>query len=115
MKICVMGTGYVGLVTAAGLAEFGHRVIGTDKDAGKIERCARGEAPIYEPGLEEILRRNLDRGSLSFTADVASAIREADVIFVCVGTPQDDDGRADELAPVPVNWEASDLPPHPAA
>jgi UDPglucose 6-dehydrogenase len=95
MKICVMGTGYVGLVTAAGLAEFGHRVIGTDKDASKIDRCARGEAPIYEPGLEDLLRRNLDRGSLSFTADVAAAVREADVIFVCVGTPQDEDGRAD--------------------
>lgn len=95
MKICVMGTGYVGLVTAAGLAEFGHRVIGADVDASKIERCARGEAPIYEPGLEELLRRHLDRGGLSFTADVPAAVREADVIFVCVGTPQDDDGRAD--------------------
>ncbi len=95
MKICVMGTGYVGLVTAAGLAEFGHHVIGADVDAAKIERCARGEAPIYEPGLEDLLRRHLDRGGLSFTADVPAAVREADVIFVCVGTPQNDDGRAD--------------------
>ncbi len=95
MKIGVIGTGYVGLVTAAGLAEFGHHVVGTDKDADKIAKCARGMAPIYEPGLEEIMRRHLDGGRLSFTADVDGAIRESDVVFVCVGTPQDEDGRAD--------------------
>ncbi|MDH4196945.1 MAG: UDP-glucose/GDP-mannose dehydrogenase family protein [Candidatus Aminicenantes bacterium] len=95
MKIGVIGTGYVGLVTAAGLAEFGHRVIGTDKDAEKIAKCARGVAPIYEPGLEALLRRHLDGGRLTFTADVAGAIRDSDVVFVCVGTPQDEGGRAD--------------------
>jgi UDPglucose 6-dehydrogenase len=95
MKIGVIGTGYVGIVTAAGLAEFGHRVVGTDKDAGKIAKCASGIAPLYEPGLEELLRRNLDGGRLTFTADVDGAIRESDVVFVCVGTPQDEGGRAD--------------------
>jgi len=95
MKIGVIGTGYVGIVTAAGLAEFGHTVVGTDKDAGKIDKCARGVAPLYEPGLEELLRRNLDSGRLTFTADVDGAIRESDVVFVCVGTPQDEGGRAD--------------------
>jgi len=95
MKIAVIGTGYVGLVTAAGLAEFGHAVIGTDKDAEKIEKIAAGIAPIYEPGLEDLLARNLKKGNLAFTPEVDRTIREADVIFVCVGTPQDENGRAD--------------------
>ncbi|MCJ7644646.1 MAG: UDP-glucose/GDP-mannose dehydrogenase family protein [Candidatus Aminicenantes bacterium] len=95
MKIAVIGTGYVGLVTAAGLAEFGHTVIGTDKDSEKIEQISRGTAPIYEPGLDELLKRNLAKGTLTFTADVDGAIRDAGVIFVCVGTPQDESGRAD--------------------
>jgi UDPglucose 6-dehydrogenase len=95
MKIAVIGTGYVGLVTAAGLAEFGHTVIGTDKDAAKIDLISRGMSPIYEPGLEDLLKRTLGSGRLTFTADVDAAIREAGVIFVCVGTPQDEDGRAD--------------------
>jgi UDPglucose 6-dehydrogenase len=95
MKIAVIGTGYVGLVTAAGLAEFGHTVIGTDKDSEKIEQISRGTAPIYELGLDELLMRNLAKGTLTFTADVDGAIRDAGVIFVCVGTPQDESGRAD--------------------
>jgi UDPglucose 6-dehydrogenase len=95
MKIAVIGTGYVGLVTAAGLAEFGHTVIGTDKDSEKIEKTSLGTAPIYEPGLDELLKRNLAKGTLTFTADVDGAIRDAAVIFVCVGTPQDENGRAD--------------------
>jgi UDPglucose 6-dehydrogenase len=95
MKIAVIGTGYVGLVTAAGLAEFGHTVIGTDKDAAKIDLISRGISPIFEPGLEDLLKRTLGSGNLSFTTDVDAAIREAGVIFVCVGTPQDEDGRAD--------------------
>jgi UDPglucose 6-dehydrogenase len=95
MKIAVIGTGYVGLVTAAGLAEFGHTVIGTDKDAAKIDLISRGISPIYEPGLEDLLKKALASRHLSFTADVDAAIREAGVIFVCVGTPQDEDGRAD--------------------
>ncbi len=95
MKIAVIGTGYVGLVTAAGLAEFGHRVIGTDKDSAKIEKIGKGMVPIYEPGLEDLLRRNVRRGRLEFSSDVGRTIRAADAIFVCVGTPQDEDGRAD--------------------
>ena len=95
MKITVLGTGYVGLVTAAGLAEFGHPVVGADKDAAKIEKIRSGVSPIYEPGLEDILKRNMASGRLSFASDVGLAIREADVIFVCVGTPQDEEGRAD--------------------
>lgn len=95
MKIAVLGTGYVGLVTAAGLAEFGHSVVGADKMADKIERIRRGEIPIYEPGLDALLAANLRRGTLSFSADLAAAVQAADVLFVCVGTPQGDDGSAD--------------------
>jgi UDPglucose 6-dehydrogenase len=95
MKIAVIGTGYVGLVTAVGLAEFGHKVIGADKVAEKIERISRGEVPIYEPGLDDLLRSNLKKGTISFSADLPKVIRAADVIFVCVGTPQGDDGSAD--------------------
>jgi len=95
MKIAVIGTGYVGLVTAVGFAEFGHRVVGSDKDADKIARIARGEVPIFEPGLDELLAANLTRAHLVFSPDLGAAIRDADVIFVCVGTPQGDDGSAD--------------------
>lgn len=95
MKIAVIGTGYVGLVTAAGLAELGNQVIGTDKDEAKIDRISRGVIPIYEPGLDELLAENIRKGRLSFSADLNAVIREAEVIFVCVGTPQHSDGSAD--------------------
>ena len=95
MKIAVIGTGYVGLVTAAGLAELGHRVVGADKDADKIARISSGAVPIYEPGLNELLAVNIQKGRLSFSSDLVAVTREADVIFVCVGTPQHDDGSAD--------------------
>jgi len=95
MKIAIIGTGYVGLVTAAGLAELGNQVIGTDKDGEKIDRISRGVVPIYEPGLDELLAENIRKGRLSFSPDLNTVIREADVIFVCVGTPQQIDGSAD--------------------
>ncbi len=95
MKIAVIGTGYVGLVTAAGLAELGNQVIGTDKDGEKIDRVSRGVVPIYEPGLDELITENMRRGRLSFSPDLNAVIREAEVIFVCVGTPQHSDGSAD--------------------
>jgi UDPglucose 6-dehydrogenase len=85
----------VGLVTAAGLAELGHEIIGADKDAEKISRIASGRVPIYEPGLDELLAANIRKGRLSFSSDLGAVAREADVIFVCVGTPQHDDGSAD--------------------
>ncbi len=95
MKIAVFGTGYVGLVTAVGLAEFGHQVLGADKDGDKIRMIASGKVPIYEPGLEELLVKNLKSGRLEFSADLGRVARESDVIFVCVGTPPHDDGSAD--------------------
>jgi len=95
MKICVVGSGYVGLVTGACLADFGMTVTGVDKDAAKIEALERGEIPIYEPGLEEIVEKNVRAGRLKFTTDLAPAIREARAVFIAVGTPPLPDGRAD--------------------
>ncbi len=95
MRIAVFGTGYVGLVTAVGLAELGHQVVGADKVVVKIDRISRGEVPIYEPGLNELLEANLKKGRLSFSARLDQTIQDSDVIFVCVGTPQADDGSAD--------------------
>lgn len=95
MKIGVIGTGYVGLVTAVGLAELGQNVIGTDKITEKIEKISSGIVPIYEPGLEELLKANLKKDNLSFSADLDKTIQSCDVIFVCVGTPQREDGSAD--------------------
>ena len=95
MKICVVGSGYVGLVTGACLADFGMTVTGVDKDASKIEALERGEIPIYEPGLEEIVEKNVRAGRLRFTTDLAPAIREARAVFIAVGTPPLPDGRAD--------------------
>jgi len=95
MKIGIIGTGYVGIVTAAGLAELGHEVTGTDVVPEKIEKAAQGIAPIYEPGLEELLKSNLKRGNLSFSLDLVQTILSSDVLFVCVNTPQREDGSAD--------------------
>ena len=95
MNIGVIGTGYVGMVTAVGLAELGHTVIGTDKDEEKINKASQGIVPIYEPGLEELLKSNLKKGNLSFSHDLEDTIRKSDVIFVCVNTPPRKDGSAD--------------------
>src|SRR5207248_5688998 len=91
--IAVIGTGYVGLVTAAGFAELGSEVSCVDIDAGKIERLRRGEVPIYEPGLAECLERNRDR--LHFSTDLGPALEHARLLFVAVGTPPTYSGDAD--------------------
>ncbi|KQX99201.1 UDP-glucose 6-dehydrogenase [Rhodanobacter sp. Root480] len=95
MKVTIFGTGYVGLVTGACLAEMGNQVICVDIDASKIERLQRGEVPIYEPGLEPIVRSNGAEGRLGFTTDAVSAVAHGEVIFIAVGTPPDEDGSAD--------------------
>ncbi len=95
MRIAVIGTGYVGLVTGTCLAEIGNEVVCHDIDADKIERLRRGELPIFEPGLEELLERNLRELRLSFTRDLEEAIAGVEVCFVAVGTPGDQDGSAD--------------------
>jgi UDPglucose 6-dehydrogenase len=95
MRVAVIGTGYVGLVVGAGLADTGNDVICADIDQDKIVRLERGEIPIYEPGLQPLVERNLEDGRLRFSTDVARAVRDSDVIFIAVGTPPDEDGTAD--------------------
>lgn len=94
-RIGVFGTGYVGLVSGACLAELGHTVVCVDKDAAKIEALQRGDIPIYEPGLEEIVARSAASGRLTFTTDGRAAVRASDVLFVAVGTPSLDNGDVD--------------------
>ncbi len=95
MHICVVGTGYVGLVTGTCFAEFGVRVTCVDKDAEKVGILKAGRVPIYEPGLEELINKNTKEGRLSFSTDLAESIAQALVIFIAVGTPASDDGGAD--------------------
>lgn len=95
MHVMVIGSGYVGLVAAVGFAASGHRVLGVDVDPHKLERLRSGLSPIYEPGLEELLRANLDAGRLTFTDRLEDGIADADAAFICVGTPQSEDGSAD--------------------
>src|SRR3954470_24641257 len=95
MKIAVVGTGYVGLVVGACFAENGSTVVCVDKDEAKVATLNAGKMTIYEPGLEEVVRRNRNEERLSFTTDLPSAVREAAIVFVAVGTPQGEDGSAD--------------------
>src|SRR3989442_8215277 len=95
MHIAVIGWGYVGLVTGACFAEFGVDVTCVDVDVAKIERLARGESPIYEPGLDQLLAKNLQAGRLRFTTDIEAATKQSLVIFLAVGTPPCADGSAD--------------------
>jgi UDPglucose 6-dehydrogenase len=95
MKIAVVGTGYVGLVAGACFAESGNDVVCVDKDDAKVRMLRRGKMPIYEPGLEEIVRRNKAEGRLTFTTNLPKAVRDSVVVFIAVGTPQDEDGSAD--------------------
>jgi UDPglucose 6-dehydrogenase len=95
MRIAVVGTGYVGLVVGACLSENGNNVTCVDKDLAKIEMLRAGRMPIYEPGLEEIVRRNHEEERLAFTSDLSTAVGDSDIVFIAVGTPQGEDGSAD--------------------
>ncbi len=95
MKIAVVGSGYVGLVLGACLAENGNDVTCIDKDAAEVRRLRRGVMPIYEPGLEEMVKRNRAEKRLEFTTDLPRAVRAASIVFIAVGTPQHEDGSAD--------------------
>jgi UDPglucose 6-dehydrogenase len=96
MRVAMIGTGYVGLVSGACFADFGHVVTCIDKDAGKIERLKKGEIPIFEPGLDQLVASNVKQGRLFFTTDAAEAVRAADAVFIAVGTPsRRGDGHAD--------------------
>jgi UDPglucose 6-dehydrogenase len=112
MKLCVIGTGYVGLVTGACFAATGQRVVCIDKDASKIERLQRYEIPIFEPGLEEMVKENAAAGRLTFATDLASAIRDVDLAFIAVGTPPTLDGEADLSAVFAVAQELAQSATH---
>jgi UDPglucose 6-dehydrogenase len=98
MRIAVVGTGHVGLVTCATMAEIGHEVAGVDQDPAKLEAVRQGRSPFYEPGLDDVLRRNLDAGRLRFVSEVGEAVDGAEVVFICVGTPPRASGEANLLA-----------------
>src|SRR5262245_66190627 len=98
MRIAVIGTGYVGLVVGACFAETGNDVICVDKDAAKIRQLNRGKIPIYEPGLEELVRRNRAEKRLTFSTQLDEPVRRSEVIFIAVGTPTGGDGSADSHA-----------------
>src|SRR6202046_174311 len=96
MRIAMIGTGYVGLVSGACFGDFGHQVTCVDKDAGKIEALRRGEIPIFEPGLDALVASNVKAGRLDFTTDLKPPVAEADAVFIAVGTPsRRGDGHAD--------------------
>ena len=95
MNIAVVGTGYVGLVAGACFAETGNEVICVDINQKKVDALNRGEVPIFEPGLDDLVRSNAKAGRLTFTSSIKDAVQTSDVIFIAVGTPQDEDGSAD--------------------
>src|SRR5436190_17779513 len=97
-SITVVGTGYVGLVTGACFADFGNRVTCVDNDAAKVERLRALELPFFEPGLHDIVARNVQDGRLTFEGDLAAALKGAQVVFITVGTPPNHDGSADTSA-----------------
>jgi UDPglucose 6-dehydrogenase len=94
-RVTILGAGYVGLTTATALASIGHRVVCADIDTAKIDGLRDGHIPIVEDGLEDLVNQCVERGTLSFSADPTAAVTDADVVFLCVPTPSDDDGRAD--------------------
>ncbi len=95
MKLTIIGAGYVGLVTAACFSELGNDVLCIEKVSSKLEKLLAGEAPFYEAGLSEMLKKNIKAGKIEFSDDMDKRIDFSDVIFLCVGTPQDETGKAD--------------------
>ena len=95
MKISIIGSGYVGLVSGAGLAEAGHNVLCMDLDTNRIANLRQGKSPIYEPGLDEMLVGNAERGHLAFTTSLKEAVDHAEALLIAVGTPPSEDGSAD--------------------
>ena len=95
MKVAVVGTGYVGLVAGTCFSDTGNEVVCVDVNKEKIDMLNRGEVPIYEPGLEEMIKRNVREERLSFSTDIETAVKASKIIFIAVGTPPDEDGSAD--------------------
>jgi len=95
MNLCIIGTGYVGLVTGVCLAELGHTVVCIDNNEEKYNKLVSGVVPIYEPGLEELMRKNVAEKRLSFSMNIQEGVEKSQVIFICVNTPPKSDGQAD--------------------
>src|SRR5574344_588890 len=95
MKVCVIGTGYVGLVVGTCLSEMGNDVICVDNNEEKLSQLKKGIVPIYEPGLETLIKSNVAEGRLKFSSDLDSAVKKSLICFIAVGTPQGEDGSAD--------------------
>ena len=94
MKICIIGTGYVGLVSGTCFADLGNEVICVDRDNNKIENLKKGKVPIFEPGLEELIKKNSKNKTLKFSTNINKSIKDSKIIFICVGTPTSKDGSA---------------------
>lgn len=115
MKLCMIGTGYVGLVSGVCFSDFGHHVVCVDKNAAKIDSLNAGEVPIYEPGLDDVMARNVAAGRLSFTTDLAEALADVDAVFIAVGTPtRRGDGHADLTYVFAAAREVAQTLTHPA-
>ena len=97
MKLAIIGSGYVGLVSGACLSDFGHDVTCIDKDNNKISALKRGIIPIYEPGLESLVLKNIKSRRLSFTTNIKTAVKDCDVVFIAVGTPANENGGGADL------------------
>ena len=116
MKLTIIGTGYVGLVTGTCFAEVGHHVICVDNDAAKVKVLQAGGIPIYEPGLEELVKKNVAAGRLKFTSSTAEGVEQSDVIFIAVPTPPQPDQLADTLPhPVVALFPLDRMAPTPVA
>ena len=100
MKLCMIGTGYVGLVSGACFSDLGNEVICVDKDQNKIDNLKQGIIPIYEPGLEELVIKNYENKRLKFSTDLNSSIKNSDIIFICVGTPTKKNGSGADLSQI---------------
>ena len=100
MKLCMIGTGYVGLVSGVCFSDLGNDVICVDKDQAKINSLKKGKIPIYEPGLEELVLKNYKNKRLSFSTDLKNSVKKSDIIFICVGTPTRKGGGGADLSQV---------------